>query len=347
MGLAVAPPWVSLALPHVVVGLFVFAYGACVGSFLNVLIYRLPEGISVISPPSRCPVCGGLLGWGENLPIIGWLWLRGRCRRCAAPISSQYIAIEAITGLLFVALYLAYFATSPHMPWWGQVGGPWWYAAGALRGLPAFTLHAFLLAALLAMTLIDARTFTIPIQIPVALTIVAFLLWPLQGFLVMTPRTMTGLPIPVVDWRWFAVALGGMAGVGVAVALLRWGVIRPSFADYDDFVKEGETLGNYPHARREMAVEAMFLLPVVIGVVVGWLIGGMLPVGHPPLPLAFLGGSMLGYLVGAGIVWAVRMLGTLGFGREAMGLGDVHLLAAVGSVLGWRDPLWVFFLAPF
>ena len=67
----------------------------------------------------------------------------------------------------------------------------------------------------------------------------------------------------------------------------------------------------------------------------------------PARVLQALGGSFIGYLSGCGIVWAVRMFGTLAFGREAMGLGDVHLMGAVGAVLGWFDPLVVFFLAPF
>ena len=69
--------------------------------------------------------------------------------------------------------------------------------------------------------------------------------------------------------------------------------------------------------------------------------------GIPSLAVQGIAGSMLGYLVGGGLVWAIRMLGTLGFGKEAMGMGDVHLLAAVGAVVGWWDPVLIFFIAPF
>lgn len=64
---------------------FAFCFGACVGSFLNVVVYRLPAGVSIITPPSRCPRCGWRLTWRENFPILGWLWLRGKCRKCRAP----------------------------------------------------------------------------------------------------------------------------------------------------------------------------------------------------------------------------------------------------------------------
>jgi leader peptidase (prepilin peptidase)/N-methyltransferase len=138
-----------------------------------------------------------------------------------------------------------------------------------------------------------------------------------------------------------------MLGMLAAWGLLRRGVLRPSFADYDQYVPPDQTFGDYPHARREMWVEAVFLLPVAAGLVAGWAVGGALPGGEPPLPLRALGGSMLGYLAGAAMVWAVRMLGTLAFGREAMGLGDVHLMGAIGAVLGWLDPVWIFMLAPF
>jgi leader peptidase (prepilin peptidase)/N-methyltransferase len=84
--------------PLVIAGVF----GACIGSFLNVVIYRLPLGQSIVSPPSRCPKCGYRLQWYDNLPIFGWVLLGGRCRKCKNPISIQYPIVELITALLFV-----------------------------------------------------------------------------------------------------------------------------------------------------------------------------------------------------------------------------------------------------
>ena len=123
--------------------------------------------------------------------------------------------------------------------------------------------------------------------------------------------------------------------------------MRYSFADYDEHLKDGETLADYPHARREMGVELVFLLPCIIGLVAGFFVGARFPAEPPPVVLQAIGGSIMGYLTGAGILWAVRILGTLAFGREAMGLGDPHLLGAVGATLGWVDPIFVFLLAPF
>jgi leader peptidase (prepilin peptidase) / N-methyltransferase len=77
-------------------------FGACIGSFLNVVIYRLPLGQSIVSPPSQCPKCGYRLKWYDNVPIFGWLLLGGRCRTCKNPISIQYPIVELVTALLFV-----------------------------------------------------------------------------------------------------------------------------------------------------------------------------------------------------------------------------------------------------
>ncbi len=77
-------------------------FGACIGSFLNVVIYRLPLGQSIVSPPSQCPKCGYRLKWYDNFPIFGWLLLGGRCRTCKNPISIQYPIVELVTALLFV-----------------------------------------------------------------------------------------------------------------------------------------------------------------------------------------------------------------------------------------------------
>ncbi len=78
--------------------------GLAIGSFLNVVIYRVPEGISVVSPPSRCPNCGREIRNRHNIPVVGWLVLRGKCADCGAPISPRYPLVEAATGILFAAL---------------------------------------------------------------------------------------------------------------------------------------------------------------------------------------------------------------------------------------------------
>ena len=78
------------------------AIGLCIGSFLNVVIYRLPLKKSIVSPPSRCRNCDYLLHWYDNIPVFSWLWLGGRCRKCGTIVSIQYPIVELITGALFV-----------------------------------------------------------------------------------------------------------------------------------------------------------------------------------------------------------------------------------------------------
>jgi leader peptidase (prepilin peptidase)/N-methyltransferase len=82
------------------------ALGLCVGSFLNVVIYRLPRGQSLSRPPSRCPKCENRLAWFENIPILSWLMLRGRCRRCGERISIQYPIVEVVTAVAAVVVVL-------------------------------------------------------------------------------------------------------------------------------------------------------------------------------------------------------------------------------------------------
>ncbi len=340
--------WVYQHLP---IALFVFAFGACVGSFINVVIYRLPRGMSLTTPPSRCPTCGAKLRFfSENLPILGWFILRGKCRSCRAPISPQYMVVEVVMAIAFMAMYVILYMVHPDTTWIGAIGGDWWYSyhgVAFFRTWPVFIAVAFLLAGLLAMTVIDARTFTIPIQIPVFITATAFIAYFIQALLPLHGGNPSLWPIPATDWAWFAIAAGGMLGVVIGVILLRIGTLSYSFADYEEYLEEDQVLGDYPHARREMWVELTFLLPCILGIILGWVLGFTLPPVSPPVVVQALGGSMLGYLVGGGLIWAIRILGTFAFGREAMGLGDVHLLAAIGAVLGAADPVWIFFIAPF
>jgi leader peptidase (prepilin peptidase) / N-methyltransferase len=78
---------------------FVMLIGMCIGSFLNVCIYRLPHGHSIVSPPSSCPVCNASIKWYDNIPVVSYILLKGRCRRCKTPISVRYPMVELLTGL--------------------------------------------------------------------------------------------------------------------------------------------------------------------------------------------------------------------------------------------------------
>lgn len=88
--------------------LIVFVLGTSVGSFLNVVVYRIPAGLSLLHPPSRCPKCLKRLKPHDNVPVLGWLWLKGRCRYCHNPIARRYPLVEATTGMLFVLVFGAF-----------------------------------------------------------------------------------------------------------------------------------------------------------------------------------------------------------------------------------------------
>ena len=118
--------------------LLVAVLGASIGSFLNVVVYRVPRQLSLLHPPSHCPNCGTGLGPTENVPILGWLWLRGRCRHCGTPISVRYPAVEAFTMGLFILCF--------------AVMGWSWSAVSA----------ALLLSWLFPLALIDIETYLLP-----------------------------------------------------------------------------------------------------------------------------------------------------------------------------------------
>src|SRR6185503_21372891 len=84
-----------------------FVFGSMVGSFLNVCIHRLPLGLSVVRPPSHCPHCKYSIPWYLNMPLFTWLLLRGKCANCREPISARYFFVELLTGLAFLAAWLA------------------------------------------------------------------------------------------------------------------------------------------------------------------------------------------------------------------------------------------------
>jgi leader peptidase (prepilin peptidase) / N-methyltransferase len=101
----------------VLISIFFFLFGLVFGSFLNVCITRIPEGISIISPASRCPSCETPIKPYDNVPVFAWLWLHGKCRACGAAISPMYPLIELGTGLLFVAAFLEFGITQATVKW--------------------------------------------------------------------------------------------------------------------------------------------------------------------------------------------------------------------------------------
>jgi leader peptidase (prepilin peptidase)/N-methyltransferase len=93
---------------HAIVALLFLVFGSSVGSFLNVCTYRIPRGLSLLRPRSRCPRCLAAVCARDNIPVLGWLLLRGRCRQCGGAISARYPMVELVTGLCFAGVYLAW-----------------------------------------------------------------------------------------------------------------------------------------------------------------------------------------------------------------------------------------------
>ncbi len=326
--------------------LFAFAMGACAGSFINVVAVRWPLGMSVVAPPSRCPVCGLRLRWWENLPVCGWFIVRGRCNGCGVQVSPQYLIVELIVGGLFAAL------------WWQCYGGTaasaareaglgWFAQQGFVRSIPFFVAWVWCIGSLVAISMVDARTFTIPLAIPLVSTLVALCSGIAQPFLPHPGTCETPLP-HAPPWMAGA-AIGGLLGVAKLASLLRFRLLRPGFHDYDHYVKDGDLFAEYPHARREALRECGHLMIVVVPAVVGGFAGSVVghSIGDTPEWIQPFAGVAAGYLVGGAVVWVVRIVGTLGFGREAMGFGDVHILSCAGAAFGWIVPLAAFFVAPF
>ena len=209
--------------------IYAFVWGAVWGSFLNVVIHRMPLGASLVYPPSACASCGTRIRWFDNIPIISYLVLRGRCRVCGAGFSPRYMLVEITCGVLSLALFRA-------------------------LALPILTLDP----------LIDAA-------------------W---------------------QWLWLQTFIYAL----VAIA----------FIDLEHFYIPDEiSIG---------------------GIIIGLAGAHFLPVESP-------GDHTLGMLAGAGFLGLVWVIGWLVYRREAMGLGDVKLLAMIGAFLGWKALPFVLFAA--
>ena len=154
--------------------LFFAAIGAVIGSFLNVCILRLPAEQSVVSPPSRCPKCGSGVKWYDNIPVLSWLILRGKCRHCQNPISIQYPIIELATALIWAWMALRF----------GN-------ELESVRG-------ALFLTILLGIAMTDAREYIIPDEFSIGGLVIGLgfsLIWGLEGLKVAAIGAAVGFAV--------------------------------------------------------------------------------------------------------------------------------------------------------
>ena len=226
-----------------VLAFFSFWLGACIASFLNVVIWRVPRGESIVSPPSHCPKCNAPIKWWQNIPIISWLALRGRCAPCREPISPRYVCVETLGGALFLAAFLRLW-----MP-----------------------------------------------QVPIWISVVHLL----------------------VMWIWISLMIVG------------------SFIDFDlQLLPDFTTVGGMILGVAEAAVFSGFNFAYGPGLGASvW--AKLAPIIH----------SLVGLAFGFGLMWLVRWLGSKAFKREAMGMGDVLLMGAVGALFGPEAVLAVIMLS--
>ena len=232
-------------LPEAVAYIFIFIFGTIIGSFLNVVIHRVPNEESIVFPNSACPNCEKPIKSYDNIPILSWLILGGKCRNCKNPISPRYLFVEILTGFLFLSVY---------------------WSIGFNAFLPVALIFV---AAVVSLVFIDAEHMILPNVITYPLLVFALL-------------------------------------VRIIFPLLF-----------------GE---NYFSDFRFFPLNRMDDYPV-------W--------------LTSLVGAILGGIVGGGFLWLVGAIWKKLRGVDAMGLGDVKMMFAVGALLGWRLTLLSIFLGAF
>lgn len=331
------------SLAHPVWFVPAFLIGACIGSFLNVVIYRVPLGLSVNEPKrSFCPKCKAAIPMSLNIPLLSWLWLRGKCSNCKAPISFRYFAVELLTALLFAAV--------------------WWFVRDALylgsflKVELAVLLPLWLMIALfVAITFIDAEHMVIPLSFTTALSVAgvaAAALWPkisdMAGWSSGDPLIADGLKQSVIGWiigfcgLWVIVRLGKMAFGKKKMEFphpVEWRLIEP--ANEEDpiwFEMNGERIGWWDIFYRKtdrLIVECNELRLDGEDVRAGTLTiretGIELPDGR------IIEIENVKALDGK----AARAV----IPREAMGMGDVHLLGTIGAFFGWMGVFFSLFAA--
>jgi prepilin signal peptidase PulO-like enzyme (type II secretory pathway) len=311
-------------LPVAYTAFLAFVFGLLVGSFLNVVIHRVPLGDSIVFPGSHCPQCGTPLRPADNVPLLSFALLRGRCRNCRTRISLIYPLVELTTGAVFLLLVLKDGVT-------GVTAAEMWFAA-----------------TMIVLMVIDARHHLLPdaISIPsvlIALVCVALLGW--TGQMRKWPLEMPWLESLTGEPRKWIMAFTGLMTFAAAVPLLRaLGVVDTVlFGKYLEWDQTSEEPA--PSSRMTARLSTWIaggLLAGVAWVVLVWTCDSE----NMRLSIAFasLARGAVGALAGGAVLWIIRALYFYIRGIEGMGLGDVKLLALVGAFLSWQGAIRTLFI---
>lgn len=305
--------------------------GACVGSFLNVCIYRLPRDDLSVNRPVRsfCPTCGHAIAWFDNLPLLSWLALGGRCRACRAPIASRYLIVEALTATFFVIVARRYLCGDEAN--WGAYFSLLSLITALivasfidldLRILPdEITVGGMIVAPFVVLLVPELHTRPVDGSISWGLVSVQTAVAPLSASLPATLRlpAVTGLLAALVAG---AGAAAGVFGYSWYWSWTRGGERRPLRAGL---------LGGVLLAMAGATATVAFLHPETI---------------LSPRMYA-LWAAFAGMAAGSGLVFLVGVIGTRMFRKPAMGFGDVKLMGLLGAFTGWGGVIVGFFVACF
>ncbi len=295
-----------LSLLDPIVWTWLLLLGACVGSYLNVCVFRIPRRCLSVARPARsfCPRCRYAIPWHQNLPVVSWLLLRGRCASCAQPISVRYPLVEAVTAVAFGWL--------AHRDLWGRLDDP------AAWGL--FVVHATFVCALLVCSLIDLDLEILPDEI----TVPGLLLAPLAACLL--PQLLVGGAPDLLD-----VARRG--ALGLSSPLAWWGLEPTALAPLE---RAAGWLAEHPGATRHLGGLAGGVLGAAGAAGAAWAIGvlggaafGRGAMGFGDVKYMALIGGLLGWR-GAAVTLAVAcVVGSV--------VGLIYLLATGREHLTGRE----------
>jgi leader peptidase (prepilin peptidase)/N-methyltransferase len=302
--------WPAVESPFWSVVIFVF--GSIVGSFLNVVIHRLPRGESVVSPPSHCPHCNYSIPWWLNIPLLTWLYLGGKCKNCGAPISVRYFLVELLTALAFLTTWLTFSGQS------------------VLLAL----VYCLVLAGLLASSFIDLEHLIIPDELTIGGTVAGI-------FFSLIPVLHGQTSVRDSLWQGF---LGAAVGGGVIYTILRLGKLM--FGRQKILLPPGTKIifseTNLCLPDREIPYEELFYRKSDTITLEGRFVE-TIDRGYGSAQIRLSQDKLLindDPFVPEDITHLEAITDTLYLPREAMGLGDVKFMAAIGAFLGWQAVLF-------